>query len=69
MIWLKRPAKTVQEDIREAEPVMREILARIEENGEDAARAVIFAFFMLLVLLPIACIPTVSTAMLPDIYK
>ena len=39
MIWLKRTTKTAQEDVREAEPVVREMLARIEENGEDVARA------------------------------
>ncbi len=69
MIWQKCAAKTDQEDAREAEPVVREMLARIEENGEDAARAVTFAFFMLLVVLLIAYIPAISTAMLPDIYK
>ena len=54
MIWLKRAAKTTQEDVREAEPVVREMLVRFEEHGEDAARAVTFAFFMLLVVLLIA---------------
>jgi len=69
MIWLKRATKTAQEDVREAEPVVREMLARIEENGEDVARAMTFAFFMLLVVLLIAYVPAISTTMLPDIYK
>ncbi|MCR9239584.1 MAG: TRAP transporter large permease [Alphaproteobacteria bacterium] len=34
-----------------------------------AARAIPFVFFMLLVVLLIAYVPTVSTLMLPDIYK
>lgn len=38
-IWLKRAVKTAQEDAREAEPVVREILARIKAEGEDTARA------------------------------
>jgi hypothetical protein len=29
MIWLKRATKTAQEDVREAEHVVREMLARI----------------------------------------
>ncbi len=69
MIWLKRTTKTAQEDVREAEPVVREMLARIEENGEDLARAMTFAFFLPLVVLLIAYVPAISTTMLPDIYK
>ena len=69
MIWLKRATKTAQDDVREAEHVVREMLARIEENGEDVARAMTFAFFMLLVVVLIAYVPAISTTMLPDIYK
>ena len=44
-------------------------LKRAAKTDQDAARAVTFAFFMLPVVLLIAYIPTISTAMLPDIYK
>ncbi len=69
MIWLKRAAKTAQEDVREADPVVHTMLARIEKNGEDVARAMTFAFFMLLLVLLIAYVPAIYTAMVPDIYK
>jgi sulfopropanediol 3-dehydrogenase len=37
--WLKRAAKTAQDDSREAEPIVRDMLARIEEGREEAAAA------------------------------
>jgi hypothetical protein len=69
MIWLKRTTNIAQEEVREAEPAVREMLTRIEENGEDLARAMTFAFFLPLVVLLIAYLPVICTAMLPDIYK
>ena len=47
MIRLKSAARAIQKDARGAEPLVREILAPIKKNGEDAPRNVTFAFFML----------------------